>query len=111
MGIGKTVAMAAALAGGGPGGPPPSYILEITGTADATFAGECIVEREGAARRIALEGAPPLRQELTGRGVFCNLQQTSAAGRVSLSIRRLDGGASQTASLQGRGSMAAVSVR
>lgn len=103
--------MAAALAATSPTGAPPSYVLEITGTPDATFAGECTVEREGGSQRIALDGSPPLRQEISGRAVSCRLSQTSASGRVVLSIRRLDGGASQTASLSGRGSMASVTVR
>ena len=116
MTIRTLVSAAAALGAAGPGigGPsalPPSYVVEITGTADAGFAGECTVEREGEPQRIRLEGAPPLRQELTGRAVACRLSLTSDSGRVVLSLRRLDGGASQTATLQGRGSSASVTIR
>ena len=106
----RTLVSAAAALGaagpgiGGPSGLPPSYV-------DAGFTGECTVEREGEPQRIQLEGTPPLRQELTGRAVACRLSLTSDSGRLVLSLRRLDGGASQTATLQGRGSSASVTIR
>ena len=84
--------------------PAQSYLVEITGSGGATFSGECAVENGTERERIPIDGSPPWRRELSGTGVRCTLTQTSAAGTLTITVRRADGRASQTASLQGRGS-------
>ena len=81
-----------------------SYLVEITGAGGATFSGECAVENGADRQRIPIEGSPPWRRELSGTGVRCTVTQTSTAGSLAVRLRRLDGRASQAASLQGRGS-------
>ena len=105
-----TTARAAALASG-TAQAAHSYLVEITGSGEATFTGECTVDGPGGEQRIALAGSAPWRRVLTGRGVRCRLEQTSSGGSLVLSVRRLDGGASQTASLQGGGGSALIALR
>ena len=88
-----------------------SYVIEVSGSGGTTFSGECTVEAGSGEERIALSGSPPWRREVSGTGVRCRLEQTSAGGNLTLSIRRQDGRVSQSASVAGRGSTTQLSVR
>ena len=91
----------------------PIYVLEITGSrADVTFAGECRVrQRDGTMEQIPLDGTVPIKRELAGYGVTCDIRQASAAGSLTVDVSKKGGGNRTRSKTRGRGSRIVIQTR
>lgn len=93
--------------------PKPIYVLEITGSQpDVSFSGECRVrKRDGGMERIALDGTVPLKRELTGFGVTCDIRQASKVGSLTVDVSRKGGGNRTRSRTRGPGSRILIQTR
>ena len=91
----------------------PAYILKITGS-DATvaYSGECWVRKsDGSEQRVPVGGTVPHSQELSGRGLRCDIVQKSAAGSLTVEIVSKNGGNRSRSRTQGDGSRVHIQMR
>ncbi|SDG17220.1 hypothetical protein SAMN05216241_10697 [Limimonas halophila] len=112
MGAVRACAAVAALAGLAPGpvAAGGDYTLRLAGNEPAAFDVRCTLETGATAHDIAFTGRPPLTRHFHARGLFCEIRQTAAGGRLDIELRGRDGNVSRL-STGGKDSVITVSVR
>lgn len=72
------------------------FIIEVSGTGDARFSGDCTVVDASGERRFEISGATSVQREVRGHRVTCSVTQSAGTGALLIEVRSPRGNVSRS---------------